>query len=296
MNVPFKLREPKGLTIPRGPSFQRAQAVCSSIAGTEIQFRVPKHSPRHSNNKEVFPGKRYALDELRFSSRFKEEDVLRGVKDDWEEMLFLYRAWAFNGPWFTGTLGELRLSLWLIRSVNSEQKFSLFHPRAMEMTIGDYLTSLYGHRLNKSRNYIQEYIAPIDWQPLNHLPINTVSLWVKSQDFTPYRRNNRMIFFPVADDMLVLFSFDPSRLKNVPDSEMDNCVSAESMYDLMDQIISSIKVELSPEAKEQQKKALEGLVDTSLVKEFPPIKWDKLDEKTTETILLESKQKSIQKM
>ena len=35
----------------------------------------------------------------------------------------------------------------------------------------------------------------------------------------------------------------------------------------------SLKLTLSPEAEAQQAKALEGLDDTSLVKEFLPIKW-----------------------
>jgi len=45
------------------------------------------------------------------------------------------------------------------------------------------------------------------------------------------------------------------------------------MLELMENIISSIELTLSPEAKAQQKIALAGLDDTSLIKDYPPLKW-----------------------
>lgn len=290
MHFRLKLRESNNFITPKGPSFNTAGKVRISISGTEIEFRAPKHRPRHSNREDTEPKRKYERRQLSFLSKFDEEDAALGRKNNWEEMLLLWRSWAFNGPWFTGTLGELSLSLRLIRPINYAQQFSLFHPRAMEMIIGDYLTFLYGHRLNKFRNNIQEYVAPLDWQPLNTLPVNVASMRVESHDFTPYRRNSRMVFFPIADDILVLFSFDPSRLKNLPKAEMDKLVNPQPMHDMIDNIINSIRLTLSPEAKAQQEKALEGLTDTSLVKHFPPIKWDKLDEKTTQAILLGAEQ------
>lgn len=291
MNFRLKLRESDNLVTPKGPSFNTARKVRINIAGTEIEFRAPKHRPRHSNRENTEPKQKYERRQLNFLSKYDEEDIALGRKDNWEEMLLLWRSWAFNGPWFTGTLGELSLSLRLIRPINYAQQFSLFHPRAMEMIIGDYLTFLYGHRLNKFRNNIQEYMAPLDWQPLNNLPVNVASMRVESHDFTPYRRNSRMIYFPIADDIMVLFSFDPSRLKNLPKAEMDKLVNPKPMYDMIDNIINSIQLKLSPEAQSQQAKALKGIADTSLIKNFPPIKWDKLDEQVTKAILLEAQQK-----
>ena len=72
---------------------------------------------------------------------------------------------------------------------------------------------------------------------------------------------------------------------------MDKRVNLQPMHDLMNNIINSIQLKLSPEAQAQQAKALEGLTDTSLVKEFPPIKWDKLNEKQTAEILLQAQKK-----
>lgn len=292
MHFRLKLRDSNMLIIPKGPSFNASRWVRIRISGTAIEFKIPKHRPRHSNNEQVIPEREYSHARLNFLSKFREEDLAIGRKNNWEEMLLLWRSWAFNGPWFTGTVGELSLSLRLIRPINYTQQFSLFHPRAMEMIISDYLTFLYGHRLNKFRNNIQEYVAPLDWQPLNTLPVNVASLRVESHDFTPYRRNSRMVFFPIADDIMVLFSFDPSRLKNLPKAEMDKLVNPQPMYDMIDNIINSIQLKLSPEAQARQAKAVEGLTDTSLVRNFPPIKWDKLDEQTTQAILLETQQQS----
>lgn len=289
MHVPLKLREPKSLVTPKGPSFTWASTVRTQIAGTGIEFKLPKHSPRHANNEQTRPERDYAYERLRFSSKFSDEDATLGRKNHFEEMLLLWRSWAFNGPWLTGTLAELSLSVRLVKPINYDQKFSLFHPRAMEMIISDYLTFLYGHRLDKFRNNIQEYIAPVDWLPLNNLSVNTASMRAVSQDFTPHRRNSRMVFFPIVEDIMMLFSFDPSRLKNLPVVELDKLVDPKPMHDMIDKIINSIQLKLSPEAQAQQAKALEGLADTSLIKNFPPIKWDNLDEKITQAVLLEAR-------
>ncbi len=53
----------------------------------------------------------------------------------------------------------------------------------------------------------------------------------------------------------------------------------------MDNIINSIELDLSPEAKAQQQRALKGLDNTELVKDYPPLKWDKLTEAQTIEIM-----------
>ncbi|WP_255428901.1 hypothetical protein [Saccharophagus sp. K07] len=213
---------------------------------------MPRHASRHSNSKPIFPKRHY--DQLPLRSYYNEQEAAKGKKDIWREAKIFYHGWAFCGPWFTGVLSELRMTLTLFAPVNYPQKFSLFHPRAMEMVIGDFLSDTYGYHLDETRHYIQEFKAPVNWQPLDHLPVNAVRLEVVSQDFSPHRTIEHFMFFPLSDGLMVRIWFEPSRLKNIPREEMDKLVSVSPMHELMDQIISSIKVELSPEAKEQQKK------------------------------------------
>src|SRR5690606_12341962 len=105
-------------------------------------------------------------------------------------------------------------------------------------------------------------------------PVNAVRLDSIPRDFSAHRTINHFLFFPIADDVMAKLLFMPSRLLRLPRSELDKRASVDSIYELIDKIINSIELELSPEAQAQQVRALEGLTDSNLVKEFPPLKWD----------------------
>lgn len=291
--APFKLRESNRLKTPKGPKLGWwVSSTRIDIAGTELSFRVPSHRPEYRGYEPVYPERRYTKESLPLRSYYNEEDAAKGRKDNWRSGTLLYHTWAFYGPWFTGVLSELRLWITLIRPVNYPQNFSLFHPRALEKIIGDYLDSLYSHQIGLDGR--QVFIGPMNWQPLSHLPVNTVRLEVAPHTpYAPTGSTDNFVFFPLADDLMVRFRFDPSRFLNLPQEEVDKLVDIQPMHDLMNDIINSIQVKLSPEAQARQAKALEGLADTSLAKEFPPLKWDKLSEEETETILMEAQNPNV---
>ncbi|ACR10947.1 conserved hypothetical protein [Teredinibacter turnerae T7901] len=285
-NVSLKLREPKGLVVPEGPSFKWARTIRSEFEGTEIAFKAPKHSPKRSNHKGYVPERRYnESNPLTFRNYYDEEQASRGLPDHWREADFFYHSWAFNGPWFTGPVGELNLMFRLVRVVNYPKDMSLFHPRALEQVIGDYLTDMYSYHKSETRGGIQVFHAPINWQILTHLPVNAARMEVVSENFSPHRTIKRMVFFPISDDLMSVLIFWPSRLKNLPRSELDKRVNEKPILDLMEDIIASLKLNLSPRAKAQQEAALTGLEDTSLIKEYPPLKWDNVSEEEKQKIL-----------
>jgi hypothetical protein len=289
-NVPFKWREPKGLVIPKGPNFAWAKTICSEVNGTQIKFKVPKHRPRRSNHESIMPDRCYNADNtLLFRNYYDDEKAARGLVDHWRAADFFYHAWAFYGPWFTGEQAELRVSFRLTKVINYPKTMSLFHPRALEQVIADHLATLYSHHLSGTRKGIQVFNAPINWQPLHHLPVNAVKLEVVSEDFSPHRTISHHVYFPIAHNLMAGLIFWPSRIKNLPRSELDKRVSLQPMHELMDNIINSIQLTLSPEAQAQKEAALEGLEDTALVTEYPPLKWDTLDEEERLKILGESK-------
>ncbi|WP_028885463.1 hypothetical protein [Teredinibacter turnerae] len=270
-NVSLKLREPKGLVVPEGPSFKWARTIKSEFEGTEIAFKAPKHSPRRSNHKGYAPVRRYNKDNpLPFRNYYGEEEIERGLPDLWRKADFFSHSWAFNGPWFTGPVCELELMFRLVRVVNYPKDMSLFHPRALELVIGDYLTDMYSYHKSETRGGIQVFHAPINWQILTHLPVNAARMEVVSENFSPHRTIKRMVFFPKT---------------KLPRSELDKRVNEQPMLDLMEDIIASLKLNLSPRAKAQQDAALSGLEDTSLIKDYPPLKWDNVSEEEKQKIL-----------
>ena len=273
MHVRYKLREPEGLVIPRGPNFSRAHTITCDIDGTNIQFNAPKHRPRYKNHKQIHPLAYYKLDEMIFRSNYDEQFK---VSDNWETIDLFHRSWAFNGPWFTGTLAELLMYITLVKPVNYDKMdFSLFNPRAFENIVADYLTNQFSRYIDND-NGKHHYLTPVDWTPLNHLPVVAVRLQVVPDETVTYSTIRHFVFFPITDHIMAYLHFIPIQQGNSSQKELDNRVSRAPMYELMDKIIDSLQLKLSPEAQAQQKAALDGLEDTSLVKEFLPLKWENI--------------------
>ncbi len=275
MKVRYKLRKAEGLITPQGPNFSQAKRILCDINGTVIKFSAPKHQPRHTNDKPVLPACAYKLDEIAFRSNYQEGF---NVSDNWKTFKLYYNAWAFYGSWFTGVLAELEMSCTLIKPINYENEdFSLFHPRAFEKIIGDYLTNDYSMLKSKMMGGGHHYIAPVNWQPLADFSSVAVKLEVRPDVSVINRAIEYLVFFPITHKVMVCIRFIPSQLLNLSQKELDKRVDRSTMLELMENIINSIEVTLSPGAQAQQKAALAGLDDVSLIKDFPPLKWDESD-------------------
>ena len=274
MHVKYKLRKTSKLIVPKGPNFTRAPARVYDIDGTVIKFKAPRHRSSYYEGKPVLPKCRSTLDEYIFRAYYSEES---NVRDNWRKAAFFYHVWDFYGPWFTGLQAILTMNFSLIKPVNYEHEFSLFHPRAFEKIVTDYLINDY----SKRRNTLMEgdpfeYITPVNWQPMENFPCVAVQLEVHP-DLEVVRSTVRyLVFFPISDKAMAYINFEPSQLLALPQEELDKRVDRSTMLELINNIISSFELKLSPQARAQQKTALEGLEDTSLVKDFPPIKWDQV--------------------
>ena len=96
--------------------------------------------------------------------------------------------------------------------------------------------------------------------------------------------------FPIDENHFVAMVFHPSRSARGTEEEIDKKIGYKNLGELIDNIVDSVKITLSPEAKAQQEKALEGLEDTSLVETFLPMDWrkSKSNTKKNEDVLLSS--------
>ena len=271
MKSPINLRINKETCVPEGPAFSSAKQVKFSLNGTEIEFIAPKHKPSSRDIKEQDVESKYNFSDLTFRSTFDKDFQL---EDTWKSCRLLFRSWTFNGPWFTGSIAELDMYVNLIRPKDLNNNVSFFHPRAFESAIGDYLTNEYSVPKVDGRS---SWIAPNEWKPIRGLPVVATRLHVLPDELVA-RRNKAMyyLFFPVADQCFAQILFYPVQLHSNgqhSQAEKDQVVSREKLFELMENIISSLKITLSPEAQAWQAKALEGLEDTALIKNFPPMKW-----------------------
>ena len=284
-HVPLKLRNPEGLVVPKGPSFSRARTIRNDIDGTEILFKAPRHQKFRGSMEKHEPERYISEDKLLFRNYYDDEDVAKGREDHWRQAIFFANSWAFNGPWFTGKAASVHLCFELIKIVHYPKDVSLFHPRALEKVIGDHLSYKYARFIDEFSGGIQELNAPVNWQPLTHLPVNAVKLDVVPQVFLPHDLR-RHVYFPISHNILASLLFIPHRPHGSKTKvEIDKLVDERPMLDLIDNIISSIQIKLSPKAQAQQEAALTGMDNTSLTQNYPLLKWDKISEKDKAAIL-----------
>jgi len=267
MNLPFKLRERTGFCIPKGPTINKAQTILFMLEGNSIQFRAPRHSPCFKSDDKITPKRVYDFSDETFRS-YSDDFVLN---DTWKHLAVLYRSWGFYGPWFTGPQAELSLYIDVLKPTQPKSDVSFFHPRAFEGAVGDFLTVRYSKDKDEGIPY---WMAPMHWTVMGTLPCVAARMGVYPVRDTNYGGNiSEHLFFPVGDHYLVHFIFSPSLLVNEYWQEREKEVDPTPVNQLLNGIIDSLKVTLSPEAQAQQARALEGLMDTSLTPTFPPLKW-----------------------
>lgn len=273
-NLNLKLRDSDKFVVPRGPNFEFCRNFTADIDGTKIFFKTPKHSPVDQNIKPVISDAIKKLGQpVHYSNHFSENDAQRGFKEHWMNHLLFKHSWGYFGPWFTGPKAELRMSFSILKLINYPESTSIFHPRSFEKVIGDRLTYVYERHIDVTQNNRHTFTAPSYWKPLQHLPVIATHLQAEEDELYNNPTVIHHVFFPIADDQLASIYFSPSRLLAKTRTELNKLISEQPMLDLMENIINSIELELSPEAQAQQKAALEGLEDTSLVSHFPPLKW-----------------------
>ena len=273
MYVKYKLRKSSNLVTPKGPSFASAQTIRCDFDGSVLSFNAPKHRPYYKRVKEYQPERHYNKNDIPRYFRCYDNDN-HETPNHLEYYHLFRRYWTFYGPWFTGTLAQLSMHITLIKPTNFEHEFSLYHPRAFEKLVGDYLTYINAEHINDDGSF--HYTTPVNWQPLTHLATVAAQLDVIPNKGAYTDDKTRHLFFTLSDQIMASVRFETSRWPNIGKEKLDKLVSEDSMIELMNNIIDSFKLTLSDEAKQQQQAALAGLDDTSLIKKYPPLDWSDL--------------------
>lgn len=275
MNFRLKLREQTDFCDPVGPSFKNAKKWKLLIEGNHIEFRAPKHTPMVKSKKSRIPESSYQYGDIIFQSNYNKD---LHVANDWDEAILFYHNWAFNGPWFSGCLADLSMTFGVLKKRQHSSNISFFHPRAFEQTIADYLTNQFSKQKSHGK---PKFIAPKNWQPVGGLPVFAARFQSETNKDTGLYFRTEYVFFPLDNQHLGVFIFYPNRYSTGTIDEINAKLGEGNINKLIDDIIDSIHVTLSAEAKLQQSRALEGLEAPSLTNSFPPLDWS--GSKTSDT-------------
>lgn len=269
---PYKFRSQVEYLVPKGPSFSSAPVLRTNVNGSAITIKIPRNKS-HLSVKPISPKKRYSLRNNDFSRYL-------ASKPEWEYFALAARWLDFNGPWFTGNLGSLDVFVGVLRRLRPDPDVSLFHPRAFESTIADFMTFCHGYEFSRNRT-VQDWFAPVDWNSLRRFPCVAAKFDAVTNSEVRRSERCRYLFLPISDQYLLQISCSITRVLPFihssvePEDDTDAWISEEPMKELADQILDSLRVRLSPEAEQQQARAVERLSaeERALIKEFPPLKW-----------------------
>lgn len=267
--VPWGLRKPEEPFSPKGPNFKRARRTRFYVDDSEIIISAPKHrAPAYYEPRN--PKGQYSLQEMRLSNSSPQ-------RPEWKGLSVMRKAWDFYGPSFIGGCGNIRMNAVIVSPENMVEGTSFYNPRVFEAGVASRLTYNYffGDDVKEQR---QEWFAPVNWKPLPHFPCVAVSFDVTPNKIWRSEHSIRCLYFPVSDSHLMEVSFKIFRgtvfkTPSTPDLDTNEWVDIEPFLALSDQVRDSVTFTMSDQAKAQQKKALDGLEDSSLVKTFAPLKW-----------------------
>ena len=261
--LPIELREPSGKVTPKGPAFAKAKEVAVNLGGTMVIVKLPKHCPR--------------LREISVSQHIKEKLDLDALSTydsinptpPWKMGTPLLREWRFCGPWFSGVLADIEFSL-VVATRGFEEEETLFNPRVFEREIDTLLTSDYS---TEKWYGGAMWAAPVHWQTYLHHEITVVSYdCVKSIGGAGFVKE---LVFPIENNTLVILWFKVNFLTSGGGdlASQEARLDREPMDSLINDIIHSLKVELSEKSRAQLMSAKDMFAEEVISQQRSPIKW-----------------------
>ncbi|MCW8126055.1 hypothetical protein [Microbulbifer halophilus] len=260
----LKFRKHEGLCIPRGPSFSSAKKVKVNLLGSTLEFHAPKHAPASTESIPERKASRsdYDLDGITF-----DEDLM--PSESWKATSIFRRKWAYYGPWFTGLKGTLSCYIGGIHTAERNQRANFLNPQAFESAVLGFITACWGHILyDEGEPY---YRAPLDWEPLTKLPVPAVYFGMESTKIPTYR--NKYVFLPISPEKIIYFSFAYLQSCSGHQAEKDEKISPKPMQELIDNIVGSIRLTLSPETQNIVDEIRKTCPDLSVSSDCAPLKW-----------------------
>lgn len=246
-----------------GPTIQKAKQYRTNVDGSDITLKYPHYRTKRSYPKEENPSTHYTVEHTKLPN-------LAPRTPGWGSVILANQAWDFYGPLFTGRLGTLSMGLIVTAPDKIPPNVSFFHPRSFENTIADYLTFNYGDEVD---HFGQTWLAPTDWKTISVGGVNGASFRAVTSLGTNYE--DRYLFLPLSDQRLIMLRFKLSwGCLSTPEGNLFNAHDVSNMELLCQDIMNSLELKLSEKALAQQKTALQGLEDTSLIKDYPPLKWE----------------------
>ncbi len=263
--LPISLREITERTTPKGPNFKYAREVSVNLGGSVISLKLPRHQADGPYDAPIH---------LRGYVDIERKGFYIGVNPvgGWESREVLHRSWRFNGPMFSGKLGNLHFVMMILHRP-LEQGKTLFNPKVFEQVQQYLLTEEYAE---KKSHWASCWRAPVAWQRHHHLPVFACSF-----DVIPLISANSVaknFNFPITRDCFINLYFCQDQAMSGSLEKKDALIDRSTMEQLCNDVIASTRLELSPQSQQQLEEAQARYPHETLSEQMEPLKWTTAEE------------------
>ncbi|PHS00724.1 MAG: hypothetical protein COA68_04965 [Oceanobacter sp.] len=274
----LKLRDSPESCSPVGPDFTSASNHTVTLAGTQLGFKAPRHDPPpYGKIRQRRISNSYSLSDARVHGyNFQ-------PSQSWKTTEVFFRDWSFCGPWFTGFMGDTSCCLQVIQLSEPDAEINFLHPQALEIASLAYITANYGYRVYDEDNGDMHYIAPVNWSTVSQLEVPSVQF--DSERLMRGAAPERHVFIPISRSHIAYFSLRTLQSASGTRDEVDRQVDPTPFKELVDNIVGSIRVTLSPEAQADWDEIRKSNPDAKVSETCAPLKWPADVDKDGLTIL-----------
>ncbi len=275
----FQLRDAPESCSPVGPKFASAGRCSVALAGTQLEFKAPWHdSSPYGNIRQIRMKKDYSL---RSGGNVVNWNIQ--PSQSWLSTSIFYRQWSFCGPWFTGFMGFTSCYMEAIQLTEPNPQVNFMHPQALETAALSYLTANYGHQVIDENCGEMNYEAPLNWSTVKQL--NVPTLQFDCERTWGGAAPERHVFIPISRTHIAHFSFSTLQNASGTREQVDKKVDPAPFKALVDNIVGSIRVTLSPEAQADWDEIRKSNPDAKVSETCAPLKWPADVDKDGLTIL-----------
>lgn len=275
----LKLRDRPDSCSPVGPNFESAGTQKVSLADTLLEFKAPRHDPSpYGETPQLRMRKEYSLND---NGKWINSNIL--PSESWRHTEVFFRQWSFCGPWFTGHMGEVSCYFEVIQLTNPSPQVNFLHPQALESAALAYLTANYGYEIYDEDSGKMHYIGPLNWSAVSQLEIS--ALQFDHEKTYAGAIPHRHVFFPVSHSHIAHFSFDMHQSASGTREQVDQQIDPAPFKELVDNIVGSIRVTLSPDAQASWNEIKQQNPEAKISDTCAPLKWPADVDKDGLTIL-----------
>ena len=275
----FRLRDRPESCSPVGPNFSSARLHSVQLAGTHIQFKAPRHDPSpFGKTPQIRMWRDYPL-----ASGGKAINWNVQPSQSWQHTEIFFREWSFCGPWFTGFMGDTSCYLEAIQLNEPNPNVNFMHPHALETAALAFLTATYGHSVYREKTGDMHYAGPLNWSTVAQLEVPSVQF--DSERLMRGAAPERHVFIPISRSHIAYFSLRTLQSASGTRDEVDKQVDPTPFKELVDNIVGSIRVTLSPEAQADWDEIRKSNPDAKVSETCAPLKWPADVDKDGLTIL-----------